>query len=159
MSKILNVSESTKILGIDPGRNGALALWDSSSGVNSLQLWRMPDTPQGVYEVFCQIEADGCCLEKPIYMAQSGTKNVATMAFNYGILYLCLIARGIPFKEVAPKRWKGEYDLGSDKRASLAMASALFPSYKESFKLLKDDGLAEAALLAHYGANKVKFAK
>ena len=158
MSKILNVSSATKILGIDPGRNGALAVWDT--GANNLQLWRMPATPQGVYELFItEIEADGCCLEKPIYMAQSGTKNVATMAFNYGVLYTCLVMKGIPFKELAPKRWKGHYDLGSDKRASLAMASALFPSYKESFKLLKDDGLAEAAIMCHYGANTVKFAK
>jgi len=147
-----------RILGIDPGRNGALAVWDT--GANTLQLWRMPATPQGVSELFNdEIEADCCCLEKPIYMAQSGAKNVATMAFNYGVIYSCLVMKGTPFKEFAPKRWKGEYDLGSDKRASLAMASALFPSYKESFKLLKDDGLAEAALLAHYGANKVKFAK
>lgn len=146
-----------KILGVDPGRNGALALWDTQA--NELRMWNMPDTPHGVYDTFLAIDADGCCLEKPIYMAQSGTKNVATMAFNYGILYLCLIVRGIPFKEVAPKRWKGEYDLGSDKRASLAMASSLFPAHKESFRRLKDDGLAEAALLAHYGANKMKFAK
>ncbi len=143
-------------LGIDPGRNGAIVLWNAHD--NQLQLWNMPDTPQGVLEVVRGLPCiTGCALESPIYMAQSGTKNVATMAFNYGVLYLSLVACKVPFKEVAPKRWKGAMDLSKDKRESLAMASALFPDHSGSFKYLKDDGLAEAALLAHFAANRMKW--
>jgi hypothetical protein len=60
-----------KFLGIDPGRNGAIALWDTHTG--KLDLWNMPDTPQGVLQVVRGLpEVTGCALESPIYMAQSG---------------------------------------------------------------------------------------
>lgn len=151
------MSKPTKMLGIDPGRNGALALWDIETG--DLQLWSMPDTPAGVYELIMGMSKDviGCALESPIYMARTGTKNVSTMAFNYGVLYTSLVAAKIPFKELAPKRWKGSMDLSKDKRDSLKMAQALFPSNAGSFKRLKDDGLAEAALLAHFAANSLRW--
>jgi len=53
---------------------------------------------------------------------------------------------------VRPQAWKKKMGLiGKDKTASRGLARELFPQYAERFKLVKHDGLAEAALIARYG--------
>ncbi len=147
-------------LGIDVGRNGAFAVWNPAK--DKLHLRNMPPTPQGVYDLckgIADLDIALCMVEKPIYMQASGVKNVSVMAFNYGVLYLSLTLTQIPFKEVAPKRWKGALDLSSDKRQSVSMAASLYPSHKEFFRLMKDNDRAEAALLAYYASKNGEIAK
>jgi hypothetical protein len=140
-------------LGIDPGRKGAFAMWNPDA--DEMHLRDMPDTPMGVYELvrgMSNMDIKMCMLEKPLYMERTGVRNVSVMAFNFGVLYLSLTVCSVPFKEVAPGRWKKQMDLSSDKRESLKMAQALFPTHKDSFKLMKDNDRAEAALLAYYSS-------
>jgi hypothetical protein len=44
--------------------------------------------------------------------------------------------------------------LSTDKNASRALASQFFPDCSDQWKRVKDDGRAEAALIAHYGWSK-----
>lgn len=54
---------------------------------------------------------------------------------------------------VRPSIWKTQLGLtGQDKSASRNLAARLFPAYSEFFKRVKDDGRAEAVLLAYYGS-------
>jgi crossover junction endodeoxyribonuclease RuvC len=53
---------------------------------------------------------------------------------------------------VWPAKWKKQYGLiGQDKNASRATAARMFPALAHAFARVKDDGLAEAMLLAYYG--------
>ncbi len=53
---------------------------------------------------------------------------------------------------VWPAKWKRQYGLiGEDKNASRATAARMFPAMAHAFARVKDDGLAEAMLLAYYG--------
>lgn len=53
---------------------------------------------------------------------------------------------------VWPQTWKRQYGLiGENKNASRATASRMFPAMAHAFARVKDDGLAEAMLLAYYG--------
>lgn len=53
---------------------------------------------------------------------------------------------------VAPTVWKRHFDLlKQDKASSRAKAAAVFPAYEQLFARAKDDGLAEAALMAMWG--------
>jgi len=53
---------------------------------------------------------------------------------------------------VWPQKWKRHYGLiGENKNASRATAARMFPALAGAFARVKDDGLAEAMLLAYYG--------
>ena len=53
---------------------------------------------------------------------------------------------------VWPAKWKNEFGLlRQDKNASRATAARMFPALAGAFARVKDDGLAEAMLLAYYG--------
>lgn len=53
---------------------------------------------------------------------------------------------------VAPQKWKKEYGLiGEGKNQSRAVAARMFPGLAAAFARVKDDGNAEAMLLAYYG--------
>lgn len=55
---------------------------------------------------------------------------------------------------VYPQSWKQMYHLDADKNAARATASMLFPSLQDSLKRVKDDGRAEALLIAQYGRRR-----
>ena len=53
---------------------------------------------------------------------------------------------------VWPATWKRSFGLiGQDKGASRAAAARMFPALAKAFSRVKDDGPAEAMLLAYYG--------
>lgn len=53
---------------------------------------------------------------------------------------------------VWPAKWKKQFGLiGQDKNASRATAARMFPGMAHAFARAKDDGLAEAMLLAYFG--------
>jgi hypothetical protein len=83
-----------------------------------------------------------------------GIKNAVTIAKAYGELKACLFFAGIPTFEVDPSTWKKSMHLTSDKNASRALASQYFPDCSDQWQRVKDDGRAEAALIAYYGWGK-----
>jgi hypothetical protein len=83
-----------------------------------------------------------------------GIKNAVTIAQAYGELKTCLFFAGIPTFEVDPSTWKKSMHLSADKNASRALASQYFPDSADQWSRVRDDGRAEAALIAYYGARK-----
>jgi hypothetical protein len=55
---------------------------------------------------------------------------------------------------VDPSAWKKTMHLSTDKNASRALASQYFPDAADQWSRVRDDGRAEAALIAYYGARK-----
>jgi hypothetical protein len=66
----------------------------------------------------------------------------------------CLFFAGVPTNEVPPATWKKHFGLSTDKDASRAYASSVFPDQSNLWARKKDDGRAEAALIAYYGWRK-----
>lgn len=138
-------------LGIDPGRQGALALLDLSD--MTVTTHDMPDTIGGLHDLLMRLPVvQVCCVEKPFYPRMVGTRTVAVMAENYGALKSALIWRDVPFFEVPPAKWKKHLGLSPDKSQSRAKADQLFPGSADQWALKKFDGRAEAALIAWYGS-------
>ena len=52
---------------------------------------------------------------------------------------------------MTPQRWKKALSLGQGKDAARARASQLLPAHAHYWQRVKDDGRAEAALIAVYG--------
>lgn len=141
------------VLGIDPGKQGAFAVFDTVD--NSVTTHDMPDTIGGRRELLSDIgRVDIAWVERPFYPRMIGVKNAAKIAEGFGILLACLDFAGIPTRLVDPSVWKKHLRLGSDKAASRALASMTWPDCSDQWKLVKHDGRAEAALIALYGWSK-----
>jgi len=140
-------------LGIDPGKKGALAVIDSEA--MTIECIDMPDTTAGLHEFIAALPLiKKCTIEKPFYPQMIGTANCAKIAQAYGILIGAIMWRDIPMVEVTPRKWKAGMNLSTSKTASREMAQQMFPDNADMFKRVKDDGRAEAVLIAYWGAQK-----
>lgn len=143
------------LLGIDPGIQGAFALFDSAE--RTVTVTDMPDTTAGLVDLVAALPVLRICtIEKPYYPKVIGVANVAKIATAYGKIIALLHQRGIPLNEVRPSGWKASLNLGKSKSASRELASQIFPDAAHQWSRVKDDGRAEAALIAWYG---MRFAK
>lgn len=143
------------LLGIDPGVSGAFALFDTAERTVTVQ--DMPDTTVGLVDLIAGLPALRICtIEKPYFPKVIGVANVAKIATAYGKIIALLSQRGIPINEVRPADWKAALNLGPSKSASRELASQIFPDNADQWARRKDDGRAEAALIAWYG---LRFAK
>ena len=143
----------TLILGIDPGKSGAFALLDTED--MQVSTYDMPGTLEEKRALISVIGKVKCCwLERPFFPRMIGIKNAVTIAVAYGELKACLFFAGVPTFEVDPSAWKKTMRLSTDKNASRALASQYFPDASDQWARVKDDGRAEAALIALYGWRK-----
>lgn len=153
-------------LGIDPGLSGGLALYDIDD--DRVICWRMP-TATMLIRGHKSSRVDALELYKIAHAAGAGTTPVfmehvggmprqsAQRSFMFGCgvgtVTAALRIAGLEVQTVAPVTWKRFYGLtGADKDASRRKAMELFPTSAHCFKLKRDDGVAEAALIAKYGA-------
>lgn len=157
-----------RILGVDPGGTGALALIEPDGmsvrveDVPTLKVSRGRGqkteidvwTLAGVLEEWAP---DACYFERVHGQEGDGV----SAAFNFGraagAVEALVKARGARFVFVAPFKWKKEMGLvGKAKDDSRALAMSLWPSEAESFRLKKHDGRADAALIAEYGRRDMR---
>lgn len=140
-------------LGIDPGKQGAIAAFDTDS--RTISVTDMPDTTAALHDHVAGLPyLTGCMVEKPFYPRMIGVTNATRIAQAYGTLIGALQWKSIPFQEVRPVKWKAAMDLSSSKSASREKASQMFPDQADLFKRVKDDGRAEAVLLAVYASER-----
>jgi crossover junction endodeoxyribonuclease RuvC len=79
-----------------------------------------------------------------------------------GIIHGCLASHGIPFELVSPSVWKAKMGLtkfpdetyAQNKTRARALAKQLFPKEAHLFKRVRDDGRAEALLMAVYWSSR-----
>lgn len=152
------------VLGIDPGLSGAVALYNASNG--ALQVDDMPthelkrggknkrelDLPglAGLFDVNGLVRM--AFVEQVGAMPGQGVSSVFAFGKAYGAVLGILAARNIPMTMVPPQRWKKALNVPAAKDGARARASQLLPSHAAHWKRVKDDGRAEAALIAYYGA-------
>jgi crossover junction endodeoxyribonuclease RuvC len=150
-------------LGCDPGAGGALALLLDGD-------LRVADMP--THEIRGKRRIDLYQLSALIQdwsthiITQAVVENVGAMpgqspngmfafGFSAGALQSAIAAARIPMTLVVPQVWKKVYGIpGGRENKDMARqkASMLFPKYAHLWARKKDDGRAEAVLLAHYGS-------
>lgn len=151
------------ICGIDPGYSGAIALLVPATG--HLHVIDMPVAPniKGKTELDLNQLAKALdpdlgvspphisVLEKVSTMPGQGISSAFRFGEGYGAIQMALVGHGWERNYVTPTVWKKHFKLSKDKGASRALASQRFPGYAQLFSRVKDDGRAEAVLLALYG--------
>jgi len=141
----------------DPGLNGAFARFDISAG--TLDVVDMPTVEvtkrREVNEQLAN-EYIGDCdhffIEKQSARPGQGVSSMFKLGVNYGIVKGIVAAQQIPITVVTPQKWRNACHVPSGKDGSRARAAQLFPMYADLFSRRKDDGRADAALIAFYGA-------
>jgi Holliday junction resolvasome RuvABC endonuclease subunit len=134
------------IIGIDPGKNGAIAwIRDGKPCVE-----KMPDTLQDLWELIRDIPQSEQCkayIEAVHSSPQMGVKSAFTFGQGFGRLEMALTAAGIPFERVRPQAWQKAIGCmsGGDKNVTKRRAQELFPS------LTITHATADALLIAEYG--------
>jgi crossover junction endodeoxyribonuclease RuvC len=69
---------------------------------------------------------------------------------SFGLAKGVLAGLAIPTSTVTPGKWKKSMQLNAGKDGSRAKAAQLWPTQAGEFKRVKDDGRAEACLIAEY---------
>lgn len=145
-------------IGIDPGKNGAIAIIDTSESINIIVKKYSDENLIDMLSNYHQFShrapyAIRCVLEHVHAMPKQGVSSTFTFGVNFGFIQGVLKAYKIPYELVTPQKWKKEFSCTSDKNTSIDVCKRLFPNVnlKVSDKCVKDhDGIAEALLIAEY---------
>lgn len=154
-----------RVLGIDPGAGGAVAMWDTD--LSALVVCDMPSQTVRVgkaerrqiseaqlADTLRRYAPDAAWIERVHALPKQGVTSSFSFGLAYGLARGVLAALSIPVTLVTPNEWKRSFRIGPDKRQARLIASRLFPANAADFTRVKDDGRAEAALLALFGANQ-----
>ncbi len=94
--------------------------------------------PAGVMAAFERVHA----------MPGQGVTSMFSFGRSAGVVEGVLVAMGLAVWPVEPARWKRDMELSKDKLEARTKASKLLPRWADQWPLVKDDGVAEAVLLA-----------
>ena len=145
-----------RILAIDPGVSGALAIIEFAPQPCFVACIDMPVIQPGkrrrvnaaaVADWIRKQAPDFAVVELVSSMPGDGGAGAFSFGHSAGVLDGVLAALGLPTWHVTPSAWKRTHGLiGTDKEAARALAQRLFPVAPLSRK--KDSGRADALLLA-----------
>lgn len=148
-------------LGIDPGKTGAMVILFED---NSTEVYRVPTSNKGKdisWSLWARrwtmaidlASPDAGVIESVGSMPKQGVSSTfkfgEALGFAHGIVSS---TASIPLHWPTPSVWKRKMGLiGADKDGSIEEAARLLPSLRPEITRKKDDGVAEAGLLALYG--------
>jgi crossover junction endodeoxyribonuclease RuvC len=149
-------------IGIDPGLSGAIAvLTDDTLQIHDMPVMTVDRNGNAKRQVsanelaeLLNLYAGKDChvyVERVSAMAGQGVTSVFSFGRSFGMIEGILAALKMPVTFVAPATWTRAIGRSPGKDASRARAMELFPNYEYFFKRVKDDGRADAALIAHWG--------
>jgi hypothetical protein len=151
------------VLGIDPGASGAFA-WVSGDG----HLIDVADMPIVNIRGKNRVSAPGVATllkERPVSlvviegvgaMPRQGVASTFVFGYAAGLLEGAVAACEYPLEIVRSAEWKRLARVPADKGACREMAMRMWPGGAHWFARAKDDGRADAALMARWAALRGK---
>ena len=163
----MGVQQPMLIIGLDPGLSGAVAFLNDQD--NDLKVFdtptltlsrggkakREPDMVELARIVGAAGPIAHAFVEQVGAMPGQGVSSVFAFGKVYGAALGILAAHFIPLTLVSPVKWKRALGVPADKDGSRARASQLMPAHAGLWSRCKDDGRAEAALIAEYGRRQL----
>lgn len=141
----IQVENKTFWLGVDPGKSGAAALMDATTG-EIVSTIKFSESERDIHQWFLEIDMAHAMLEKVHSMPKQGVRSTFTFGQQYGFCRAMLIAHSFSFRDVAPGVWQRSMGClsGGDKKVTYRKAQELFPHLKITH------AIADACLLAEY---------
>lgn len=154
------------IIGIDPGASGAVVIYDTVT--DSFQYILMP-----TMEVGKATRVNGAAIaeflhpvlqtkpkvfiEKVGAMPKQGVTAMFSFGHSTGVVDGVCSALGLPITLITPQAWKKHCGLiGQDKDASRSRCVQLYPTVVDLHKKGKGQAIADALLIAKYGADTLR---
>lgn len=146
------------IMGCDPGLSGAVAFYFPTFP-QQISVRDMPTADHQVdaatlASIINQLRPDIAVCEIVGARPGQGVSSMFNFGVSFGRLTGVITSCGVPLHYVTPAKWKKHFRLSSDKEEARAYAIRMWPQ-SEHFRRKKDEGRAEAALIARYGAETV----
>jgi len=163
-----------RLLGIDPGLDGAFAILDLHQDGQLPHLLSVTGTPtlwytttrakkrRRDYDVVCMhgmlaaactpapVTIGGVYLERQGARPGQGVTSTFSTGMGFGLWRGLVIGAGLPLVTVQPQVWRRGCGLGKGKAASLRVVLERFPTQFPAH-LRRHDGAADAVLLAYFG--------
>jgi len=148
------------IAGIDPGKGGCMVLVHDGGRVDvrRVPIVKLPkETPAWSewarsWTAALAFGIDAIVIEQVGARPTQGTVSMFNFGRTLGFAHALACSADAPIHYVTPAVWKGKFGLlKADKSASREKARTLLPLLEPELRRVKDDGVAEAALLALYG--------
>lgn len=151
-------------IGIDPGVSGAVAILDGHGGL--VQVFDMPSVEIVVGgKTKRRVSPEMLCAELRLYADQGavawveqvgampgqGVTSMFAFGEAFGLAKGVLAGLQVRTYTVTPGKWKKTLLVNPGKDGSRSKAAQTWPAHAQEFKRVKDDGRAEAALIAAYG--------
>jgi crossover junction endodeoxyribonuclease RuvC len=147
-------------IGIDPGCSGAIVVLD---GVKVIEWAIMPTLKVGtntrvngaeLAALLRNFVDSHACLELVGAMPGNGTASMFSFGHAAGVVAGVLAALSIPVTMVTPQSWKKRAGIqsGADKDVARSRAIQLWPEWRSLDAKGKGQALADAALIARFGA-------
>lgn len=154
------------VLGIDPGLKGAFCFLSIFPKVEIVDIFDAPTSIRNnkheldIYELGARLSVHAPRIRFAVFEdvgVMSGVEGRVSM-FNFGKSTGAVIGAlgvlGVPIHFVRPAVWKMLSGLTHEKAESRTLAQKTFPTSANLFSRAKDDGRAEAALLAAFGVQR-----
>ena len=167
MEKLSKYFNDRKVIAIDPGKEGGIAVFSLDSD-KLIALVHMPETPRDLLLFLSKWQKNSVCyLEKVGGLPGMGGSAMFNFGKGFGHIEMALIARNIPIIEVTPQKWQKHLQLGTKGSKSTnewktklkEVAQRLYPKVETDFSLkTKKDWLrvADALLILKYGLDDCK---
>ena len=154
-----------KIIGIDPGLSGAIAVLENNQVLNIFDIPVMAEGKKNkrqvngsqIYnEISKRIGQNNqkyirVVIEQVSAMPGQGVTSMFNFGQSFGILKGICSAMQLPMYFVRPARWKKYFNLiNSQKDASRTKAIEIFPYFSSNLAKKKDSNKADAILIASY---------
>jgi len=144
-----------RICGIDPGVGGAIAI----VSIDGVTCHDMPTVeirgkrhvcPSGVRRVLADMRPDVVVIEHVQGVQGAGATSAFSFGRSFGLVEGVVAGMQLPTVLVRPQAWTAALRVSRDKGSHRAEACRLWPMQAELFARVRDDGRADAALLAHW---------
>jgi len=150
------------VIGIDPGISGAIAIFEDGKldcvvDMPTLKIASGKTMKSHISAIALVDILDGwspneahVVIETVGAMPGQGVSSMFNFGRSAGIIEGVVAAMHFPSTYVTPQQWTKAVGRAAGKDASRMRAMELFPTRAELFKRAKDDGRADAALIAYW---------
>ena len=155
------VPSFSRVIGIDPGASGAIALLVSgvlvsvhdmpTVTVERNKAQKRQVCPAGLSLLMQQLSPHKAIVEKVGARPGQGVSSMFSFGRSVGIIEGVLAAKQIPVTFTTPQAWQKQSGAAKGKDGSRQRVMELFPSQAHLFARVKDDGRADAVLIALAG--------
>ena len=158
-----------RIIGIDPGLSGGIAILDD---LKIFDIFDMPIMSEGkknknqlnsaqlvniINKHILKKEDTYVIVEQVGAMPGQGVTSMFNFGQSFGVIKGVCAAMQLPIFFVRPAKWKKHFDLiNSQKDSSRVKAIEMFPKFSSMLSRKKDSNKADAILIANYHLNTIE---